>query len=176
MYYRGLFDELCRMEMYRKATIWALCRPSQEMRLMPTWRGEWRDPVVRLHLEAMRSYETSFNWYSRVLIGYCRIDTWWWWRRRWWWWWWWWWWWRWWWWCVCWRTTSWFWFLLSLIPFWDSLVLFARYPPINKDDPNRCQWRTSYISQANVSPRNHPGNRFRGCSNVKWFFCLEKFF
>mmetsp|Transcript_48411 Transcript_48411/g.67265 ORF Transcript_48411/g.67265 Transcript_48411/m.67265 type:complete len:248 (-) Transcript_48411:66-809(-) len=24
------------------------------------------------------------------------------------------------------------------------------YPPINKDDPNRCQWRTSYISQANA--------------------------
>ena len=64
--------------------------------------------------------------------------------------------------------------LLFLIPCWDSLVLFARYPPINKDDPNRCQWRTSYISQANVSPRNHPGNRFKGCSNVRWFFCLEK--
>lgn len=28
---------------------------------MPTWRGEWRDPVGRLHLEAMRSYETSFK-------------------------------------------------------------------------------------------------------------------
>ena len=47
----------------------SLCRPSQEMKLMPIWRGEWRDPfdvyqwwdlsvgLMFHHLKAMGSYE-----------------------------------------------------------------------------------------------------------------------